>query len=65
MKNKKIKLGGTETEKYNFYKHKNPKPINDVDVNKILSVFNTISFGKKSFQNFIVQKDGKKSHPYA
>ena len=48
-----------EVEKHEFYWHKSPVSINDVDVSKILAS-NEVGFGKKDFKYFIGYKGGKK-----
>ena len=51
----------SETCKFQFFKYR--IEINIIDVDKTLT-FNEVSFGKKGFKFFIVNKDDKKVKPY-
>ena len=55
-------FGDTEIEIHKFHYHRNPIPIYDVDINKII-VSNRVSFGKEGFKYFIGYKDNKKARP--
>ena len=57
-----IKFGDTEIENHKFYQHKNPIPIKNIDINKIV-VSNKVSFSKNGFKDFTGYKDGKKIRP--
>ena len=54
-----ITFGKIEVEKHEFYWHKSPVSIHDVDVSKILAS-NEVGFDKKGFKYFIGYKGGKK-----
>ena len=45
---KLLKFGDIEIQKQNFYQHKGPISIKNVDINKRV-VSNKVSFGKKRF----------------
>ena len=62
MDQKIIKFGDTEIEKHNFHQHKNPIPISNIDINKMV-VSNKVSLSKMGFKYFISDKDGKKVKP--
>ena len=55
-------LGDTEIEKQKFHYHKKPVLIEDVDINKIITL-SKVSFGKKGFRYFIGYKDDEKGKP--
>ena len=60
MDTKVIKFGDTEIKKHDFYQHKNPILINNIDISKIV-VSNKGSFDKNGFKYSIVYKDDKKN----
>ena len=62
MDSKVIGFDDTEIEKYNFYQHKKPILIDNIDVNKIVAS-NEVFFGKKGFKCFLGCKDAKKIRP--
>ena len=51
-----IKFDDIEIEKQKFHQHKKPILIKNVGIKKIV-VSNKVSFGKKSFKNFIGSKN--------
>ena len=54
-----IKFDGTEIEEYKFHQNKNPIPINEIDIKKIV-VLDKLLFGKQDFKYFIGYKDLEK-----
>ena len=54
-----IKFDGTEIEEYKFHQNKNPIPINEIDIKKIV-VLDKLLFGKQDFKYFIGYKDHEK-----
>ena len=54
-----IKFDGTEIEEYKFHQNKNPIPINEIDIKKIV-VLDKLLFGKRDFKYFIGYKDLEK-----
>ena len=57
-----IKFGDIEIQKQNFYQHKEPTSIKNIDINKITE-YNKVSFHKKGFKCFIGYEDAKKIRP--
>ena len=62
MCEKIIEFSDIEIEKQNFHQHKSPILIENIVIDKMIES-NKVSFGKKSFKNFIGHKDAKKIDP--
>ena len=60
---KNEKIVKCSDQKQKFHQHKAPISIKNIDINKIV-VSNKVSLGKKAFEYFIANKDGKKLNPY-
>ena len=58
-----IKYVDIEIKKQKFHQHERPISIKNEDIDKIV-VSKKVSFGKKSFKQFIGYKDAKKIYLY-
>ena len=57
-----IMFGNIEVEKNNFHQYKNPVPIYDANIDKLV-VSRKFPFGKKGFKYYFGYKDAKKVRP--